>query len=770
MALAKKLNFNRLLNLIIFPFILNLTNWNVYNSTVAQSIPTQNTSVDSLIISIFSGCTFQFLGNPKEFNPKIAIYASKYPARVDRFQFPVEVRRYGVEPQHDFPPKHLSIFARNHLFTTKLSHQCTVQLHFIDSSFHPTKFIQPLQLSAIGMIFYNENPHFVIYIMNRLRVSKQVAAAFLVNQWKSFPLSSIPLMTTSKSVYLLENILGGTVKLDRNSTLEQIKIRKRIASKNQMKQIFLVEGYSEWYDLGKYCGLLEVKLHTEYTKCTYHVLSTVYNFTAVNYAPWIENDIGRVSNGLATTDKIQFRFLGPLKNRGFQHHELIGYGLNSTEYRYIAFVKRNQGIDLVSMFLPFDLATAIVYAVASITFILILTTVIVNKIGECDDRNKSNIDFWKEAAKLGGFPFISILQQGDGRVIEKSRKTSLLAGFFLLFCWLYSCAIIGGEYSGHLYSTLTTAPTPGVPETVNDLVMGSDMTYITTSWHGYYQGSNQAQGYKPMRMSTLKELIQPEIIQGLSPEKRNSSLKIFLEKLRNEVKFVSQDTLCILQNVRKRRPIYTKEGKGKEDGSKQFAIINNKWDIDLAIYLGKQLLPNYYLYVSTENSRFTKLNSWYGKRTYFNGIFIKGLASLVESGIHERLFRHWNLLILIEQQKLVDEPGTTFYAMVTLANLNLKRQLIDGSETIRLESLAPIFICYGLFISLAGIVFILECGIRIGGYVMSCISAFVQKYHTMKRKGRNGSAIGSPTIRLKVLSQEVTKSDEKTEINCLQVR
>ncbi|CAL8121572.1 unnamed protein product [Orchesella dallaii] len=428
-----------------------------------------------------------------------------------------------------------------------------------------------------------------------------------------------------------------------------------------------------------------------------------------------------------------------------------------------SFVKRNRGIDLVSMFLPFDLATAIVYALAFIAFILILTIVIVNKISECDDKNKSNIDFWKEAAKLGGFPFTSILQQGDSRVIEMSRKTSLLAGFFLLFCWLYPCAIIGGEYSGHLYSTLTTAPTPGVPETVNDLVMGSDMTYITTSCHRYYQGSNQAQGYKPIGMSTLKEFMLPEMIQGLSPEKRNSSLKIFLEKLRNEVKFVSQDTLYILKNVRKRRPIYTKDGKGKKDEIKRFGIINNKWDIDLAIYLGKQLLPNYYLYVSTENGRFTKLNSWYGKRTYFNGLFIKGLAALVESGIHERWFRHWNLHILIEQQKLVDEPGTNFYAMVTLANLNLKRQLIDGSETIRLESVAPIFICYGLFISLAGIVFILEYVVGIGRYVLSYISGFVQQYHTMKRKGRNGSAIGSPTIRLKVLSQEVTKSDEETE-------
>ncbi|CAL8068380.1 unnamed protein product [Orchesella dallaii] len=700
MALRAKLKYYHFMNSIFILWVLNPKNWNMFNSTAAQTIPTGVTPLDSLITSIFNGCTFQFLGSPEEFSTNVSIFGSKFPVRIDRLEYfksrgtIFSLGRYVLTSQDDFPPKHLSLFAQSHLFANKLSHQCTVQLHFISSLFHPNTFISPIGNSAVGMVFYNENPDFVISVINRADVSKRVAAAFLANQWKTFPLSSIPLIATSSTLYLLKNYLGDTEKLNQNYTSEVIRIRKQFLSKNQMRHPLLIVGsYNSWL-LGKSCGLLEVKLETEYHICTLHVLKTVYNYTLVSSASGIQNHIGQVSHGLVSVSLMRGLFLGPVKHRGYQHFEWIGYGSFNLEYRYIAFVNRDQGIDLISMFLPFDMATAIVHTIAFITFILILTKVLVNNAIECDHNKKTSIIlFLKEATKFIGFPFTSVLQQGDGRVIETSRKASLVAGFFLLFCWLYPCTIIGGEYSGHLHSTLTTAPTPYVPATVEQLVMGSDMAYITTTWHTQFLNPGHPDMF--VRKSSLKELMLPEMIQGLSSDKSNSSLNMFFEKLQNGIRFVQEDSLYILQNVSNRHTLYANDGKGKFEGNKQFAIINNEWDINLAIFLGKQLLPNYYLYVSTENSRFRQQNIWLGKRTYFHRLCVKGLAALVESGIHWRWFRHLNSHLLIEQQKLVDRSRTHFYAMVMLADLNLKRQLIDGSETIRLESCAPIFVCYG---------------------------------------------------------------------------
>lgn len=139
------------------------------------------------------------------------------------------------------------------------------------------------------------------------------------------------------------------------------------------------------------------------------------------------------------------------------------------------FLKKEDAINFLLVFQPFDLQTGCFLAAATAGFISILLIISKNNRG----RKSCN-----KSLAMPLLTFIKTLtEQSDSHLIATCRGS--VTGFVFLSTWLILMLIVGNEYNGYMTSSMTTSPIEPVPESIMDLVMNSKVPYFTTTRHWY---------------------------------------------------------------------------------------------------------------------------------------------------------------------------------------------------------------------------------------------------------------------------------------------
>ncbi|CAL8127162.1 unnamed protein product [Orchesella dallaii] len=626
------------------------------------------------------------LGDPKEFNMKLTYFASRQPVVIDVYAFPNNHGRYNIQELISNPKS-------GSFFKTKYSY-CSTQLYFPVYYPRVQMLMGSIHNSLHAMVLLNENPHFVIYMFTQL--TKALELEFHVtNLWNSISLTSVPVFATRGYARLicltcyhpLENPLGNL--LDSGNiipTKEKLNSAAEILSHNLNQKALRWMGNVNPKILEKSsCSLNRDLLETPYGQCSIFTLLQKYNFSLYNRR--IPNHhtkiIGELLNGQAMSRTgIHQTFLEVVTRRRIRN-AWIPYGCVYKPYKYVAFLSKQHAVNFMSIFQPFDITTGCML-LASILSLVVVATCLLKMLELLDIQHPP-----LTAVLL--FPVKSLIEQSDSYMVATFRYR--FGGYFLISSWLFLCYIIGNEYKGFMYSSMTSSPIQPVPESMIELVMFSDMPYFTTTKHGY----------KGKLYSTLTDMVIVDMDTG-----EENFLKQFFSRFRNQVSLIYGFETAVINNITKNLPVDTHHGMKLI--RKKFAVISTEEDIEFFVGLMKKL-TDYYIIPNKKVSPFVSRVPWFGRRNNFIKLATLGIARLVESGIYDRWIKHMRQSKLIWNLKNVDKKLNTtsdnYYAMIVLSDSQLTKQTQQGSM-ISFQSIDLVFKGCSALLLISLLIFLIE--------------------------------------------------------------
>lgn len=645
--------------------------------------------IDSWLLETFKNCTFQIIGPLIEFNSRIIHYGSQHPIIIDIYEYPFHLGRYNRTKLRSTPQIEPTVIST---FKPKFS-PCIVQIFFLQSTAHPNLMMSSIENLINSLVLSNENPNFIIYMFNNIF---NFNLRMLANGANTVSLTSVPLVVTAnpEAVELLcltcvhpsENLEGNLLESHMKSRIA-LETRVNVLGRNLRLRTVQMYTSTGFYSPGYPCSLYKGSLATHSSACTASTLAARYNFTYFGRVhPMLL--LGSVATGVPMGKlAVQQTFVDTIKGSGVKN-VWIPYGCIYKTYKYIAFLSKAHAVDSLSVFQPFDLLTAVLFLMSMAAVITVLLPLSI----KCT-KVFPNFTVTQILSTLISYTMKSVLEQGDVNVIMACRKTQ--GGYFLISTWLFLCYVLGNEYKGVMYSSMTSSPIQPVPESMVDLVMFSDMPYFTTTKH-YYKGNPY---------STMKDYVLADIIYT----GEENFMTSFLHHFRNCLSLLYNSESDIIYNITHRLPVNSDHGPKLI--RKKFAMVSTEEDSDLFVVL-MQKLTDYYVIPNKKLSPFISRFPWHGKRNQFIQILTTGLSRLVQSGIYDNWNDQFHKFQLIQKLREVDKrenrTGTAYFSLVVMTTSSkLSTQQLDGSP-VTWNSVDLVFLGCAILMGVAVVVLMLE--------------------------------------------------------------
>lgn len=274
---------------------------------------------------------------------------------------------------------------------------------------------------------------------------------------------------------------------------------------------------------------------------------------------------------------------------------------------------------------------------------------------------------------------------------------------FLLTGWTLGTFLISNTFKDDLASVITTPSNHWTPSTYAE-ILAENTTTITTTYHTF-----EGTYYSTLKDSVLHDLVVDD-----------SSRSKFHAKFEKHLHFYDGSIHSLLKSIHA-GVLLVPRGSGKEllllpDS---FAIVDSKTNSEPIRILLRQSSGHYVEKKNEEQNPYGEIFPWLGKRNYFAlQIFGKGLASLVESGVHgkwvEQLSKY---LVLKRLQFFMDmnaaENGriplsTNLYGMVISGRFDAIAGCQNGFSPVTLENVVALFLFGGGMFVAWGLVLLLE--------------------------------------------------------------
>lgn len=263
-----------------YPLIFAFHIFYSINNTFAQM-----DKVDNWLLNFFRQCTLQILGSRFEFGPKIIIYSSKMPVVIDVYEFPVNYGRYNLTALRTKDQTYKTAFSH---FAPKYT-SCVSQLFFPFYIRGPVEWhIEAIRNSVLGMLFSNENPHFLVYMVRITELvrylERPVGFGIGRESITSIPILALPSIQEVRPLCVtcsapLQNPLGNILESTSVTTTAALKHAVENLSRNLNWQPLTVSPPMRVRRMKYYCSLNVVGLNTPIGECVTTSLAMKYNFT-----------------------------------------------------------------------------------------------------------------------------------------------------------------------------------------------------------------------------------------------------------------------------------------------------------------------------------------------------------------------------------------------------------------------------------------------------------------------------------------------------------
>lgn len=367
----------------------------------------------------------------------------------------------------------------------------------------------------------------------------------------------------------------------------------------------------------------------------------------------------------------------------------IQHGCIYRPYEFVVFLNKQDAVNFLHIFQPFDLPTGGFLIGASLGLTIVLFVI------SYKDQKREDNDHIQILTMLLFYYAKTFTEQSESRVVGICRRTAA-GGFIIISSWLFVMLIVGNEYKGFMTSSMTTSPIDQVPESMMDLVMNSTVPYFTTSKHWY-----QGQTY-----STLKDMVLADMIYS----GEENYMQKFLLTFRHFLALLRADEVEIILNITNKLPVESEFGIMSQEKWIKFALISVEEDMDLFVGIMRKL-TDYVIIPNNKISPFVSRVPWYGKRNNFIKLAIVGIARLVQSGIYDLWDKQFKQARLINNLRKVDIMSNltqqNYFAFVVLTKSKVSNQLFDSSP-INLKTVDIVFMACGAVAGLSVVIFILE--------------------------------------------------------------
>ena len=457
-------------------------------------------------------------------------------------------------------------------------------------------------------------------------------------------------------------------------SLEDLEIKWQQGNKN----LFL--GPVLWMGLREktQCHPLKDKLHLPQNECTLLVLKEKLNFTIIGDSEYEQLDaenrsqftVGKIcATGYSDTFLIQFI----LQHYNYEAFEWSPLASVTQTYGVIAVFDIHE-INISAFWCAFDMP---VWLCTLATAILSTMTLVALTTHNLTFRSVLGV-----FAMVLGFLIDHSLVYMDRKDVRASTSAALL-----LFLWVQLAMIVSSGYRGALFSLLASAPTPVIPQGMQELASHEDLVLTNAA---YFSGRGKpANSLLHVTVNEFLEATEWASLKSVYDVRKNA--KEFKKKLI----FVNSSISQILYSQTKKGADYELQRSSKDHPIRlppNYIILLSKTLSATYSMLLHEIGENIIILQGNEIPILTQHMPLLIRRNFFVQQYIRVLYAIMESGMWSRWGCYYSLFEFRQHRdRLWDEIKHKATETMEPPNRNILAALFEGSgSTMRASSSRPI--------------------------------------------------------------------------------
>jgi hypothetical protein len=388
------------------------------------------------------------------------------------------------------------------------------------------------------------------------------------------------------------------------------------------------------------CSLNLDKLFTHPELCVIHFLEKQINFTTRPYRKRPKYFFLKLFNILVDNHVNNL-----IISKGIPGLHWLTHGVNFEPYKLIL-ISKLQRVNVDSLLQPFDrnMWMALIFA----NFLFFIVVCVGSK--------------FKEKRKLVLWMISTILSQTDEMLTKYLFDKKRLVNIGLVSSWLFSMFLLNVLYQGDLYSYLSNARIPSLPNSLRE-ILETKIPLFTIGESCHY---SETVHDSRLCSSTLRNVLIPDILKTkeAQPILRKVALKVLnrTQHLPGLTVFIAAEMSFKPEKVRMLKKSWVTPNT--------FGILASSDEINEYKAAAKIFFTQHIMRATSDINPFITMTPWLAQRGPFATAFSSGIGSLSQSGLVER----WRKNML--NGKVMHIVKTRFKSMRDLEN-----KLVDEEST-----------------------------------------------------------------------------------------
>lgn len=545
-------------------------------------------------------------------------------------------------------------------------------------------------------VFLQDFQHEVINYSQFLKNTFVTGPVFLIIEYSSVRLVDVSLIENNGS--------GSFTLLNPLDSLQNIRKNWHVLHSN-FHGVFVNTGWNRKvieYAQILNCNILAGKARATWyapvpSMCIHKLLSNALNYS---YDRLVANsNFGEQTDSLVASGGIYIcedNYI-VMKSHKMNREEWVPHSVEFRKFQFVS-IKRKSGFLADALIEPLDFVTWIFLFLSSCLLVLVTYY-----------TGNSYFMLYKgkpfALSDISINLFATVVEQSVPQKLKmwKTYKTNMI-----LICWAIWCLMISNAsnlYKGAIFSYLTTSVEPAWPKNVHDLVFTPDLKLFT--FVGGTSGNRSFSIFQEEYLDCLNQLEYTEELQKL-----NKSLVLYKGDWLN---FTLQ-VFALNENV--------KSGKVLPNvvSSTNFAFIEHQGIVEVLSMMIRILTPLNTASQPVTIPGYTHITPWQVSRNYIYPAFVRGLASLFESGIvnelmkiSKQVFRRYALYQMYSQMLKLNWTDKSFGGGISRNKIyyqsifyNQLRFHHDSASKLTMQMVGTVFVLYGILLSVATMVIFFE--------------------------------------------------------------
>jgi hypothetical protein len=472
------------------------------------------------------------------------------------------------------------------------------------------------------------NPAFVL-----LQIKATINKQNFIFDWMKLQLTSQLLLFDAETLYRPTIDPGPSLKIsfDNRTAIQSILSTSCTKLNLNGRYIHLTAGIPRGQKISD-CSLNLDKLFTHPELCVLHFLEKQINFTTKPYRKRPKYFFLKLFNILADNHANNV-----IISKGIPGLHWLTHGVNFEPYKLIL-ISKLQRVNVDSLLQPFDRNMWMALILANCLFFIVV----------CVGSK------FKEKRKLVLWMISTILSQTDEMLTKYLFDKKRLINFALVSSWVFSMFLLNVLYQGDLYSYLSNARIPSLPNSLRE-ILETKIPLFTIGESCHY---SETVHDSRLCSSTLRNVLIPDILKNkeAQPILRKVALKVL-----NRTQHLPGFTVFIAAEM-SFKPDKVRMLKKDWVTPNTFGILASSDEINEYTAAAKIFFTQHIMRATSDINPFIGMTPWLAQRGPFATAFSSGIGSLSQSGLVER----WRKNML--NGKVMHIVKTRFKSMRDLEN------------------------------------------------------------------------------------------------------